>query len=44
MMRGLRAALARLEDSLIGDLIGVVALFALVPAVLFAGLVFGCAP
>lgn len=41
MLTRLRAALDRAEDHWLTDLVGVCILFSMVPAVLFAGLVWG---
>jgi hypothetical protein len=41
-MRRVWAAMARLDGSWLGDVIGVLCLFAIPVLVMFAGLVFGC--
>ena len=44
MGRRLIAALARLDDHWLGDVLGVICLAAIVPMVLFAGLILGGEP
>lgn len=43
LMRKFLAACRRLDDHWIGDLIGLVGLFAIVPLILFAAQIMGCA-